>query len=434
MKRTTWIVLALLLVMMVACGRGRETVVLSPTAISSEAAPPPTPPASGVTILAEGVVRTARPPLPLAFETGGVLLAVNMEVGDRVEPGDVVATLDDAPLQEAVTSASLQVAQAENSLAQVQLALDDLLAWEPDEMAVAVAEANLAAAEARYEMALNLDAAAGNQLTSAWISIEQAQRNLADVQEAYDIAWDPARDWELDYDEPICYPGQGGMVPCTGPLWKDRLEGEREATARALQAAQDSVTMAWANYNLTQASLNENSALDARAAVVNAEQALEMARSGPKESDITAARLRVEQATLGLEGSLFQRERAEDALSSVELVAPGAGAVLSVEAVAGAMVGAGTPIIILLDADQLEFHTVNLSERDLAQIYSGQTAVVVLKAYPDDPVEAGVLRIGLQAGPTIGDAATFPVMLGLRDSDLDIRPGMTGRVEIHSGE
>jgi hypothetical protein len=28
------------------------------------------------------------------------------------------------------------------------------------------------------------------------------------------------------------------------------------------------------------------------------------------------------------------------------------------------------------------------------------------------------------------DAATFPVMLSLGQTDLDIRPGMTGRVEI----
>ena len=343
-------------------------------------------------------------------------------------------TLDDAPLQEAVTSAALQAAQAKNNRAQVQLILDDLLAWKPDEIVVAAAEANLAAAEARYEMALNLDAAAGNSLTSAWISVEQAQRNLADVQEAYDKAWEEARDWELDYDEPICYPGQGGIVPCTGPMWKDRIEGEREGTARALQSAQESVTMAWANYNLAQAGLNENSAVDAQAAVVSAQQALEMAKTGPKESDIAAARLRVEQATLSLEQSLFQQGQAEDALSSVELVASGSGTVLSVAAAAGTMVGAGTPIITLLDADRLEFQTINLSERDLAQIYPGQTAVVVLKAYPDDQIETVVLRIGLQAGPTIGDAATFPVMLELRGSDLDIRPGMTGRAEIRSEE
>jgi hypothetical protein len=61
-------------------------------------------------------------------------------------------------------------------------------------------------------------------------------------------------------------------------------------------------------------------------------------------------------------------------------------------------------------------------------------AVVTLKSYPDDPIEAAVLRIGWRVGNVVGDAATFPVMLSLSETDLDIRPGMTGRAEIRSEE
>jgi hypothetical protein len=45
-----------------------------------------------------------------------------------------------------------------------------------------------------------------------------------------------------------------------------------------------------------------------------------------------------------------------------------------------------------------------------------------------------VERIGWQAGEAVGDAATFPVIVALRENDLEIRPGMTGRVEIYAGE
>jgi hypothetical protein len=45
-----------------------------------------------------------------------------------------------------------------------------------------------------------------------------------------------------------------------------------------------------------------------------------------------------------------------------------------------------------------------------------------------------VVRIGWQAGQPVGDAATFPVMLVFNETDLEIRPGMTGRVEISGGE
>lgn len=79
----------------------------------------------------------------------------------------------------------------------------------------------------------------------------------------------------------------------------------------------------------------------------------------------------------------------------------------------------------------MQFHTINLSERDLAQIKPGETAVVTLKAYPNDPLDATVQRISLQAGAAVGDAATFPVILVLDTIELDILPGMTGRAEIH---
>jgi len=110
------------------------------------------------------------------------------------------------------------------------------------------------------------------------------------------------------------------------------------------------------------------------------------------------------------------------------------GTVLSVEAALGAFVGGGFPILTLLDTSQLEFHTTNLSERDVAQIFPGQTALVTLKSHPNDSIEAEVVRIGWQAGMTVGDAATFPVILVLAETNLVIRPGMTGRVEIHTTE
>jgi HlyD family secretion protein len=389
---------------------------------------------TGLTILADGIVAAGQPPLVLAFEASGKLLDVHVQAGDRVQAGDPLATLDDSGLQEGLTNASLQVRQAENGLAQAELTLADLVNWVPDEAAVAAAQANLEAAEARYERALSQDATAGYSVTPAKISLDQAQQALVDAQEAYDNAWDEARDWETFYEERICYEGQGGMVPCTGPRWKDRIEAEREGTARSLKAAQDNLTLAQANYKVALAGLSDSAALEAEAALLSAQQTLEQATSGPKESEVAAAQLRVEQAELALDQSLFAEEQAENALARAQLVAPESGRVVSVDAAVGAMVGPGTPIATLLDAGQLEFHTTNVSERDLTQVRAGQSAEVTLKAYPNDPLDATVVRIGLQPGAPVGDAATFPVILVLAETDLDLRPGMTGRVEIYGGE
>lgn len=383
-----------------------ETDAATPTAVSP-----------GVTILADGVIQAVQPTLPLAFETGGKLLSVNVQAGDVVQAGDLIATLDDAALQEAIANASLQRDQAENSLAQAQAEVDNLLSWEPDELAVAQAQANLTAAETALANAQTQDAVAGNSATQARISVEQAERALTDAQKAVDTAYDPGREWELN-----------------DPWRADLLKNERTAADRNLEFANEQLEVTRASYSLAIAGVNNDTAVSAEANVAAAQQALDQALRGPKAAEIDAAQLRVEQAEIALEQSELSLTQAEAALTNTQISAPWTGTVLTVDTAPGALVGSGSPIVTLLDMTQLEFQTTNLSERDLAQIRPGLTAVVTLKAYPNDPIAATVARIGLQAGTAVGDAATFPVMLLLDKTDLDIRPGMTGRAEISRGD
>jgi multidrug resistance efflux pump len=291
--------------------------------------------------------------------------------------------------------------------------LDNLLDWEPDELAIAAAEANVALAEANLEAAQVQDASAGNSLTSAQVQLNQAQRALADAQEAYNTAWDPARDWELN-----------------DPFRTRALEAEREGTEQAVQRAEEALSVARANYNLTAAGINRNGGLSAEASLISAQQNLEQVRTGPKASDISAAELQVAQAELSLEQAEMNLVQVQQSLADAQLVAPWSGTVLSVDVAQGAMVGGGSPIITLIDTMNIEFHTTNLSERDLAQIEIGQQVRITFKAYPNEPVEGVVGRISPQAGELIGDAATFTVVIELDETGLDMLVGMTGRAEI----
>ncbi len=438
MKTRCFLLLLIVILFLVGCNRAEMPANLADaaTAVAAESnvtpTPRPTRPApSGTTVLADGQLAAANPALALGFQANGRLLAIHVQPGDVVNEGDLIAELDDAGLQDGVTNAEMQAAQAENNLAQAQLSLDDLLNWEADETAVAVAEANLAAAEAGLGQAENQDAAAGNSLTSARINLEQAQRNLADAQKAYDTAFDPGREWELYVTDPFCFPGQdGGTIPCTGAPYNLRMEAEREGATRGLEFAQENLEVAQAQYNLAAAGLNRDTAVSAAANLANAQQALEQAQRAPRQSEIDAARLRVEQAALALEQSEFALAQAQKALADAQLLAPWSGTVLTVEAAPGGMIGAGAPIITLLDTASLQFHTSNLSERDLAQIQPGQPAEITLKAFPNDPVSGTVARIAPQASGVVGDAAVFTVMIDLDSANLELRPGMTGRVEI----
>ena len=399
---------------------------------SSEATPT-TVPRTGTTILAEGALVAAKPQQPVSFAVNGRILDLNVRAGDKVQAGDLIATLDDEALQEALTDAALSYRQTENSLAQAQLALDKLLNWEPNETAVAQAEANLAAAQASLENAQSQDAASGYSVTSARVQLEQAQQALADAQEAYETAFDPGRDWEQYIDDPSCRTGEQYPM-CTGAPYSDVIKAERDAAERAIPAAEDRLEVARASYNLAVAGQNSNSAVSAEASIASAQQALEVAKTGPKAEDIEAARLQVEAAELALQQAGITQEKAEKALDDTRLLAPSDGTVLSVDSAPGSLVGSGTPVVTLLDTSALQFQTSNLSERDLAQIHPGLEAVITLKAYPSDTVNGRVLRVAPLAEGTIGDAATFAVLIELDESELELLPGMTGRVEITSEE
>lgn len=410
--------LFLLFLFLAAC-RQADNPSLTPEGENGDAVAatqPPSPtiaPETGITILAEGQLVAVNPALPLGFEVSGRLLTLEVTVGDVVAAGDVIATLDDTALQDGVTSANLQVSQAEITLAQAQASLAALVDWEVDDYAIAVAEANVAAANAAYEAAQSQDAAAGNSLTSAAVTVDQAERNLAQAQEAYNTAHDPARDWELN-----------------DPFRSEALKAEREGTARNLEYAQENLAVAQSQYYLAVANLNNDTALNAQVGVIQAEQALDQAQRGPTEAEIIAAELQVEQAEIGLEQSQFTLAQAENNLTKVALIAPWAGTILSVEVAVGAVVGAGTPIAVLLDTANIQFQTTNLSERDLAQVEAGQAAEITLKSYPATPLSGLVVGIAPQSSGVVGDAAVFTVMVALAETELVLRPGMTGRAQI----
>jgi multidrug efflux pump subunit AcrA (membrane-fusion protein) len=102
------------------------------------------------------------------FQSSGTLTELLVDVGDRVNEGDVLARLDDTQARKALIAAELALLQAEDALAEqldtsraeqdlalaeanlaiAQLKLDELLNWAPDESTVDQAQSSLEAAQA----------------------------------------------------------------------------------------------------------------------------------------------------------------------------------------------------------------------------------------------------------------------------------------------
>jgi multidrug resistance efflux pump len=109
--------------------------------------------------------------------------------------------------------------------------------------------------------------------------------------------------------------------------------------------------------------------------------------------------------------------------------------VLSIDVAPAASVGATTPIVTLLSVEEgLRFITQNLSEQHIIDIAPGQRAVVTLRTFSGTPLEGFVEAVVPQVGEATATDARFAVHVRLTPTELDLMPGLTGRVEIYTEE
>ena len=82
MKTKSLVMIVSMVFLPAACGgKPAEQQPADTPTPAKEDLPTPTPAHTGVTILADGVVQTAQPVMPLAFESSGKLLEVFVKVG-----------------------------------------------------------------------------------------------------------------------------------------------------------------------------------------------------------------------------------------------------------------------------------------------------------------------------------------------------------------
>jgi multidrug resistance efflux pump len=86
--------------------------------------------------------------------------------------------------------------------------------------------------------------------------------------------------------------------------------------------------------------------------------------------------------------------------------------------------------VTIAQVEPLRFATSNFSERNLADIQPGDEATIFLKTYPNIPIPAVINRVELESSQKDGDTALYTVYLDFNSGEFEVRPGMTGRVEI----
>ncbi len=331
----------------------------------------------------------------LSFGMSGTVSAILVQVGDEVKAGDVLAQLDTSDLEN-------QIARQEQSLI-VQQASYDQLIEPPTAREIAQAEANLASAQSQLAQAqTNLETASNNETINC-SSLENAALELERANDAY-----------ADYVE------DGYRMDATFIPDPESDAGDRLRTAQS-------------NYNVAQAQCNETtpasqlevSVSAAQASVDQAQAALDELLNGPTEDQITSSQAQLDNARL-------QLEDARASLDNAVVTAAFDGIVAEVEITRGQQVNANTVAIRLVDASQLHIN-VSVDELDIAQVATGQAAIISPEALNGQTIDGIVTRIAPVS--TISDGVvTYDVRVDIGSNNtLPVRIGMTTDVEIVVG-
>jgi len=351
----------------------------SPTPLLT--APTPALPSRSVggAVTASGEVVAARE-AQMGFPMAGQVETVEVALGDAVQEGETLVSLEASALEAGVAQAEAALEAARAQLAQVAAGP------RPEE---------LAAAQAAYDGALaqyrKLEAGPSDEERRiALAALRKAEAALVQAQAAYDeIAW---------------------------------LEEVAEMPqSLALQLATLDYESALANYQLvTRGALPED--LEAAwASVASAKAQLGMLQAGATPEQLAAAQAAVAQAEAGLEV-----ERA--ILSQASLTAPFAGTVADLQVSPGQIVMPGQVVLTLADLTELQVETTDLSERDVTGVQVGQEATVFVDALNVD-VPGRVALISPLAS-TVGGDVVYTVVIALEEQPEGLRLGMSVEVEI----
>lgn len=462
-KKSFWIIITLVLIAAGAGGYYYYYNIYSAEQVTEEAPLQTAVARAGeIIISATGAgTLTAGTTIDIGFESSGILAETLVKAGDVVAAGDVLARLNSSDAEQAVAEAELSLAQAaldvdsetvatNIALAEVELTqaeinltiaqadLDELLNWQPDENEVELAEANLSAAQGKLGEAASTDSMADASITSSRVSLERAQADLASAQEAVTTAFDPGREWELNYTDET----------------RDKLENERDSALSRLTSAEQDLEIAQANYSLATAGLNYANTLSAQSSVVSAEITLEEAMTPPTAEEIATADLAVKQAEAALQQAelnlvtvqnntqaeisyaqaQLKLETAQAALAETELVAPMNGTIMSVAAYPGESVSGSLITLSNLTQPLLE---VYLDETDINMVNQGNPVDVVFDALPNETFTGQVVQIDPQL-TTESNVTVVSALVQLDSSEAaqtqNLVVGLNATVEVIGGQ
>jgi HlyD family secretion protein len=356
----------------------------------------------------------------LGFESGGVVSELPVEVGDWVESGEVLARIDTAALERAVTQAEADLRVAEDNVESAENPYSQL---DLNQAYLSVDQAQTALAAAREDRTSATEPTAC--LYSSVIDLEYEyswyEENYYQEADRYE-AGDSSRE-ELDAasdnlqwaeerlsEALVCPPGPENVATCENDYtWYQGRYAEMGEKYRAGEISQEQLFALWDRLQAAQERFDE--ARHAASEVSNAQEQVAVCEynlqkaqetlaemgSGPDATDVEVAQAKLLSAEAAL-------DEARAALEGATIVAPFSGVITAVEGQVGETVGT-TSLITLADLAHPQVE-IWVDEVDVSSVEPGYEVEVIFDALPDDVFTAHVTRVepelqSMQNAPTV---------------------------------
>ncbi len=322
----------------------------------------------------------------LSFQlTGTPITKVNVQVGDKVKAGDVLAQVDDSDLQLALTIAQSQLTSAQANLSKLQqppLAAD-----------VQAAQAAVASAQSAYNAAVVKAGHSADTIASAQAALNNAQATLQQAQAAYDRIG-------------------GSSNPNIGMTQQ----------SLALQTATNNYQSALSAYNLALTDVNDSAVKAAAQQLAQAQDTLAKLTQPATAQDMAIAQASVASADAAV-------KQAQLKLDQAKIIAPFDGTVAAVNYVVGQLSPSGSSAVITLaNLDNLQTQ-ISLSEVDISRVKLDDAVSLSFDALGGRPVQGKIVSIS-PVGTITSGVVNYTVTVALDKSSAGVMPGMTATANV----
>jgi HlyD family secretion protein len=326
----------------------------------------------------------------LGFRSSGIIAEVNVQVGDVVKSGDVLAVLQGEEQYDlAYAEATLSLKQAEKDLKALQ---------DGYESSKALAELEvLKAQDVLDEMKKNFEPyekpAFRTELDNANKAARDKYKDVKDAQELVDDVADLSRESDR------------------------RIKVEDDFVT--VRQAYDELLRDYQKLLNEQATAKANVS-SAEAALKDAQREVEELADGPKQEELDVINQQIDAAKSA-------QSNAEKNIALMKIIAPFDGVVTRVDVEVGELAAAGETLILLVDPSEMVLKTVDLSETDMSKVRLGNTVTVVFDAYPEKELTGVVTKVTNWSDKYLGEVV-YPVEIKLNPNSLNLLWGMTATV------